>query len=531
MGRGALATSFAGGAGALLQACSTLPKPNPNAIVPETAFRALEPSSEDRFRLAQGLDYRFVAIYGDELNTKGLRFGYNNDYIAFFPLDGKPGEGLLCVNNEFPHAVFVGGWDGKGPRTKEHFDREMDSVGVSILHVREEGKGNWKLVKNSKYNRRITGKTKIPFVSARPIEGAKDAVGTLGNCAGGFTPWGTYLTCEENYDIFYGEHRYGADDRRQFHSFKDAFNWFEAYPYPPEHYGWVVEIHPKTGAAKKLTGLGRVAHECATLRLARDGRAVVYTGDDSADQHLYKFIADKAGSLERGRLYVADLEAKRWIPLVWSENPKFRERFKDQTELLIRTRDAAKMVGATPLDRPEDIEICPRTGAVFITLTNNVKRGNLFGSILKLEEKDNDPLALEFAHSTFLAGGSDTGFACPDNLVFDKKGNLWMTTDMSGGAMNKGPYAKFKNNGLFFIPMDGPNAGTPFLVATGPVDAELTGPCFSPDGRTLFLSVQHPGEETRSREKITSHWPHGGAHDPRPAVVAISGPLLDTIMA
>ncbi len=183
-----------------------------------------------------------------------------------------------------------------------------------------------------------------------------------------------------------------------------------------------------------------------------------------------------------------------------------------------------------PLDRPEDIEICPRTGAVYTTLTNNAAKMNFFGSILKLEEKNNDPFALEFKSSIFLTGGEESGLACPDNLVFDRRGNLWVTTDMPGSNMHKVPYTKFKNNGLFFIPMEGVNAGRAFLVASGPTDSELTGPCFSPDGRTLFLSVQHPGENSKNRENPTSRWPNGEKDIPRSSVVAISGPLLDTII-
>jgi secreted PhoX family phosphatase len=175
------------------------------------------------------------------------------------------------------------------------------------------------------------------------------------------------------------------------------------------------------------------------------------------------------------------------------------------------------------------VEVCPRTGAVYLTLTNNIRRGNLYGSILKLEEKGNDPLATEFSSSTFLGGGPENGLACPDNLLFDRAGNLWVTSDISGRKLNQGEYAPFGNNGLFFVPMSGRNAGRPRLVATAPRDAEFTGPTFSADGKTLFLSVQHPGELTTDLEQCTSHWPDGGSSIPKPAVVAISGPLLSRL--
>lgn len=520
MGQGAAAASLAGSVGGLLSACAASPKPNRDPIFAGKGFLALDPSAEDALRVARGLEFRIVAMAGDALSA-GATFGYNNDYIQFFPLDAKPGEGLLCVNHETPGYVLTSGAvQNDEKKTRAQVEIERGLVGVSILHIREHAKGDWRLLRGSKYNRRIDGRTRIPLVSGG------EAVGTVCNCAGGRTPWGTYLTCEENYQEFYGE-TVILNGKRTHKSSKN-FNWDKEFPEPPEHYGWVVEIEPKTGAAKKLTAMGRFVHECATVREGVGGRCVAYMGDDSEGEHLYKFIADKPRSLETGKLYVADTMRGLWLPLSRNEDYRLKRRFQDHTELLIRAREAAKIVGATPLDRPEDIEICPRTGAVFVTLTNSKQRMNFYGSILKVEEKNDDPFSLEFTASTFLAGGSDTGFACPDNMVFDARGNLWLTTDMPGQYMNKYPYEAFKNNGLFFIPMDGPNAGRASLVATGPTDSELTGPCFSPDGRTLFLSVQHPGEYSPSVDHPTSRWPDGGV--PKPAVVAISGELLDTIV-
>ena len=208
---------------------------------------------------------------------------------------------------------------------------------------------------------------------------------------------------------------------------------------------------------------------------------------------------------------------------------RLQQAFGSQTEMLVRTREAAKLAGATPQDRPEDIEIDPQTGAVFISLTKHKERP--FGSILKLEEQDNDPSAQEFAASTFLAGGRENGFACPDNLVFDPRGNLWMCTDIASYELNEPPYDPFRNNGLFYIPMSGIHAGSPMQVASAPPGAELTGPTFSPDGRTLFLSVQHPGENSHSTDALSSHWPDGGDALPRPGVICVSGPLLDQLTA
>lgn len=531
MGIGAAALALASGPGSLLQACSSASR---NAA--DDTFPAIEPSAEDALRLSPGLRYELVSAWGDELVTNGLRFGFNNDFLAYFPLEGKSDEGLLCVNHEYPNPVFVSGYTSLADKkTKAQVEQEMACTGMSVVHVRQAAPGSWKVVKDSAYNRGVRGNTMIPFAAERPIAGAREAMGTLGNCAGGKTPWGTYLTCEENFDEFYGHAVYRKNGKsvrapKPGKEPREVFNWFEQFPHPPEHYGWVVEIDPRTGQARKHTSLGRFAHECATVTRAKDGRVVVYSGDDAVNQHFYKFIADSADSLEQGTLYVADTVAGRWLPLRRSQNQKLRKAFRDQTELLIRTREAAKLVGATPLDRPEDVELDPRTGAVFVTLTNNVDKGNYFGSIMKLEETGGDAGSFSFRASTFLSGGPETGFACPDNLIFDRKGNLWMTTDISGTAMHKAPYSEFKNNGLFFIPMSGLGAGHPFLVATAPRDAEFTGPEFSPDGRTLFLSVQHPGETTKHIAHCTSHWPEGGNSLPRPAVVAISGPLLDRII-
>jgi len=488
------------------------------------------PSDRDELILAPGLRYEIIAKWQDPIDAKGeLHFGFNNDFLAFFPLEGKVNEGLLCVNHEYPDPLFVCGYvRGSGPKTKEQVDKERDCVGVSILHIVETEPGSWRIVRDSEYNRRITGATPIPFAGGLKILGSGEAIGTFGNCAGGVTPWGTYLTCEEVYEPYYGE--VDLQHGRRVSRKNAVYGWWQHYDQPPEHYGWVVEIDPFTGRAKKHVSMGRVWHECATTTVASDGRTVVYTGDDFEGEHLYKFISEKPGALERGTLYVADIENGRWISLSRRDNEVLRREFRDQLSLLIQTRKAAKLVGATPLDRPEDIEICPRTRAVYVSLTNGPSRGNLFGSILKIVEKDNDPLSLEFEASTFLPGGIQTGFACPDNLAFDKKGNLWVTTDISGSNLNKGEYSPFKNNGLFYVPMSGPDAGIPKLVATAPVEAELTGPTFSPDGRTLFLSVQHPGEKTKSLDALTSHWPGGGDSIPRPAVVAISGPALDRVM-
>lgn len=520
MGRGA---AIAGALQALPSCVSTNP-----TFAKGLPFTPLGSTQADDLVLSQGFRYHIVLRWRDRLNSKGELFGFNNDYLAYLPLDPKnPNEGLMWVNHEFHDPYLNSGWRPGTLHTKEQVDIERKEVGGSIVHIKKSG-DQWHLVNDSKFNRRLDAFTTIPFVTERPILGKRAAIGTFANCAGGVTPWGTVLSCEENYHNFIGEARY-QEGRRTIQPPPQDLSWLPHADLPPEHYGWVVEVDLKTGSAKKLTALGRFAHECATTALTPDGRCVVYSGHDAEDEHIYKFISSRPGSLEHGVLYAADTINGRWLPLDRKLDPRLHKAFKDQTDLLIRTAEAAKIVGATPHDRPEDIEIDPFTGAVFISLTMSKKRNNPYGSILKIVEKDRNPASLEFNASTFKSGGDE--FACPDNMVFDGKGNLWLCTDMSGGSLYKEPYTRFGNNGLFYIPLSGDHAGRAFKVASAPPGAEFTGPCFSPDFKTLFLSVQHPGEGGKDPTRIISHWPDGGQAMPSPCVVAIEGPSLDRLVS
>ena len=488
--------------------------------------KSIKPSKRDELKLAKGLNFHIIARWEDSI-TPTETFGFNNDFTAFIPLDENTSdEGLLWVNHEYVDPLFVSKFDGSAEKTKAQVETEQYNVGGSFIHIKKKRNGKWEMLKNAPLNRRISGRTSIPFNWKEPIAGKSEAIGTLGNCSGGVTPWGTILTCEENYDQFYGErnHKTGEIVKGKF-----DLGWSKYYEYPPEHYGWVVEVDPKTGNAQKHVALGRCAHECATVKELEDGRLVVYTGDDAINQCLYKFISSKPGSLSEGTLYVANTLFNRWEPLSYEDSPVLQKLFKNQTEVLIRLREAARAIGGTPLDRPEDIEIDPINGNVLVSLTNNTTKNNYYGSILKIKEENNDHAALKFTSEVYLAGGVETGFACPDNMAFDLAGNLWFTSDISGSLMNKEPYEAFKNNGLFFVPREGEQAGQVIQIASAPVDAELTGPWFAPDGKTLFLSVQHPGEYSPSLAQLTSHWPDGGDAMPKPAVIAIQGPLLEEI--
>ena len=495
-------------------------------------LESIDASDKDDLLLANGMNYHTVVKWGDAISEEDT-FGFNNDFTCFIPLDkDNPKDGLLWVNHEYVNQLFVSDFDYRKydrpaeHRNQEQVDKEMYAVGGSIVRVREEN-GRWSIVKNDPHNRRITAQTPIALNWDSPVEGKTTAIGTNSNCSGGITPWNTFLTCEENYHSCFGESVYDENNIRT--KTASLYGWERYYDYPPEHYGWVVEINPKDGKAQKHIALGRFAHECCTLYELEDKRVVAYSGDDKNDEHLYKFVSTKPGSLKEGTLYVADTINGQWLSMDWESQPVLKKKFKDQTEVLVRAREAAKLLGATELNRPEDIEIDPITGHVLVSLTNNKGKGDFHGSILKVEETDGKFDSLTFKASTYLAGGEDSGFSCPDNLAFDLSGNLWITSDMSGGSMNKpdGPYMPFKNNSLFVVPRYGDDAGKVIRVASAPRDAELTGPWFSPDGKTLFLSVQHPGEQTSDLQNPTSQWPFDNDGIPKPAVVAIQGDLIE----
>ena len=478
------------------------------------AITGIAPQSSDKVVLADGLRYEVLVKWGDPIG-KDIFFGYNNDFIAFLP-NGR-NKGLLWVNHESVAPILSSGYIPENARFRNQIRKEMLDVGGSIFQIKKRGK--WEIDLEHSQNNKLTGADTIPFEWPERIAGATEAVGTLANCSGGVTPWGTILTCEENYDLFYGEKNFQTGEYKV-----SKLQWESFFPSNrTEHYGWVVEYDPETKEAKKHISLGRFAHECATVVELSDGRVVVYSGDDKNDGCLYKYISDESGKIFPGKLYVGNFESGVWEPLSYDRSV-LNEKFDSETEMLIRTREAAELVGGSPLDRPEDIEIDPIDGSVVVALTNNKPKGDYFGSIMKLKETAGyDGLA--FSYETFLTGGEETGFACPDNLVFDPAGNLWFTSDISGSSIGTSPYEPFGNNGLFVAVRDGVNAGQVFQMASAPNEAEFTGPCFGPDG-TLFLSVQHPGESSPSVNELTSTWPDGPGNLPKPSVIAISGEMM-----
>lgn len=620
-----------------------------------TAYAALTPSGEDALRLSPGLRSQILIGFGDPLfaGDAGLsardlrslewldenagarqarRFGTNNDAIAFFPLRGRRDAGLLCVNHEYVNAelVFAGlpADEAERDRTRDAWIRTRpQSVawmqaahGVSVLEVRRGLRG-WRVVTGAKASRRITADT--PMEIRGPARGAAlmrtnadptgtRVLGTFANCAGGKTPWGTYLTAEENIQDYFGGARSWAaattdEATRRAHRRwplreRSSYGWdvvdprFDVRQEPREalRHGWIVEIDPEdpTAAPKKRTALGRFCHEGANTILTKDGRVAAYMGDDARFEYVYKFVSrdrydprDRAANrdlLDHGTLYVARFDADgrgEWLALVHDENGPLNSRtgFADQAEVVIRCREAADLLGATPMDRPEDVEPSPITGRVYMALTKNDRRTpqsgdapqrgefmgrdidfgpnaanprpkNDFGHIVELIEDGDDAASTRFRWNVFLlagdprdpaarlmtraedlapgslarediyyAGHADrtqlSPIACPDNLGFDPSGRLWIVTDADTSLIG--------NNGCFVVPTSGPDRGLLKQVLSAPVGAEVCGCEFTPDGRTLFLSIQHPGEGG-SVDTPTSHWPDGGGLPARCALIAVT---------
>lgn len=473
-------------------------------------FRPIEPSDKDDLVLPKGFEYDVIAAWGDDIGN-GEKFGFNCDLTVYFPIAQSSSHGLLWVNHEYTGNGKIFLYPPDTPE-QEKFRIEQYNLGGSIIEIKKED-GKWRLVKDSRYARRVTANTMIdltgPARGDAAVGGAVEVEGTFANCSGGRTLWNTVLSCEENFQ-------------------EDAKRWGRN----ETHYGWVVEVDvfdPKS-KPKKHTALGRFSHENVAMTLSKDGRLVVYMGDDAKDEHFYKFVSEgrfdpakgkeNSSLLERGTLYVANLEKGKWLPLDLEKSPALKSQFRTQGEVLVHAREAAKLLGATPLDRPEDVEVHPIDKSVYVALTNNDRHGNYYGQILRFVEED--PASEHFTFEVFAVGGPQSGFSCPDNLLFDSKGNLWVCCDIASDKLNKeGVYQTFKNNGAFFIPTSGPHKGEAFQFASGPVQCEMTGPWWTPDEKTLFLAVQHPGEETTDPANPTSRWPRGDI--PRPAVVAIRG--------
>ena len=527
-----------------------------------------------------------------------LQFGYNNDFLGYLPMPGATNgshHGLLVVNHEYTNEELM--FPGLGRQdvkdvafagmTKDLVDIEMAAHGGAVIEIKRDN-GKWHVVTGSKYARRIDAET--PMQITGPAAGharmqtkadpaGRHVNGMLNNCAGGLTPWGTWLTCEENFHgYFWGKVDAGHPEAGNHKRYGVAGNWFawgkfhERFdvtkePNEANRFGWIVEIDPFDPAAipKKRTALGRAKHEGAAGIINTDGRYVVYTGDDQRFDYVYRFVTDarvdpanpaaNRDILDSGRLSVARYNADGsvdWLPLSHGHGPLTAANgFHSQADVLIETRRAADLVGATKMDRPEDVEANPTTGKVYVMLTNNSRRKpeqvdaanprseNAFGHIIEMIPPGGDHAAGRFGWeilvkcgdpsvapvgATFSSATTRNGwFGMPDNAAIDGQGRLWIATD--GNSASKTGRA----DGLWGLETEGAGRGTSRHFYRVPAGAELCGPQFTTDDETLFVAIQHPGEaESGAKEAATfdnpsTRWPDFmPGIPPRPAVVAIT---------
>lgn len=494
----------------------------------ELFFKPIDATSQDDLILPEGFSYEIIRKWGDKINENQY-YGYNNDFCYYFPIDYHTGgnsseDGLLFVNHEYPNPLYVSNYSEEDlknnkPKTKQQVELEKECMGVSIFRVKKEN-GKWKFV-NDRLNRRYDGNSEIiisgPASGSAEMKYAAVCKGTVQNCSGGITPWGTVLSAEENFQDCMNP---------KYLKWGDALNDFIE-----EHYGWMVEFDPfdLDYKPKKRTALGRFRHENIAIIQSTSGRLVCYMGDDKANECVYKFVTDSAFDknspdfdiLDKGKLYAADFENGKWLLIDYNSSEILKREFRSQADVLVNCSQAAKLLGATECNRPEDIEINPKDNSVFIAFTNNSKKDDYHGSIVRIAYSSDDHISENFSWEVFATGGTASGFSCPDNLYFDSKGNLWVLSDIGSSELNKGIYHEFKNNSLFMIPTYGKNKGKAFRFASGPVESEMCGVCFTPDEKTMFISIQHPGENTSDKNNPTSKFPDGDM--PRPALAAITG--------
>lgn len=563
-------------------------------------FKGIAPTKVDALVVPEGYVAEVLAPWGEPIGVPGrmppwredagnsaaeqaVQMGMHHDGIHFYPLEGSSTRGLLAMNHEYTDDGLLH-TDGLKTWSAEKVRKAQAAHGVAVIEV-ELKDGRWQMVRPSRWARRFTAFA--PFTLQGPAAGhalmktaadpdGRTVLGTLNNCASGMTPWGTYLSGEENWAFYFdGGEVTDADQKRWGLPKASGYRWaehderFDARKHPNEfhRFGWVVEIDPydPTSLPVKRTALGRAAHEGAWVGVTKDGRAVVYSGEDARFEYIYKFvsrdrIAPGGGRanrelLDHGTLYVARFDADgsgRWLPLVHGQGPLTAANgFADPGEVVIKTRQASDRLGATKMDRPEWLAIDQNAREVYCTLTNNSARGapgmpgvdaanpranNVMGQIIRWKEDgDFDATAFRWNHLV-LAGdpanarpeakGNVKGdiFACPDGLTLDARGVLWIQTDAHATQMYKGELERIGSNQMLACDR---TSGEIRRFLTGPVNCEITGATLTPDLRTMFINVQHPGETPSDRSDPAepdkySRWPSGQAGSrPRSATVVI----------
>ncbi len=584
--RGFLGAAALGGAALALG--TTALAPLPARAAGRFGFAAVAANTEDTVTVPAGHSWHIVVRWGDPMwsdapefdeattgtaASQARQFGDNNDGMALFVRDGRR---VLAVNNEYTNrSIMYHARESKLPETVDDAAKGKAAHGVSVVEVAPTD-GRWGIVKDSPYNRRIDADA--PMEITGPAAGhdllkteadpsGTRSLGTWNNCGNGDTPWGTYLACEENFNGYFSssdpDYVPSAEMKRYGVGLKDwGYAWAMAderfdiskHPNEPNRAGYVVEIDPLDPAStpKKRTALGRFKHENAEVALARDGRAVVYLGDDERGEFLYRFVSARAWSvggdnsdlLEDGALYVAkfsdDMRGE------WVELTPEATGMANRAEVCIHTRQAASAVGATTMDRPEWVAANPNRVEAYCCLTNNKNRGvkpnkggdptpvggpnprekNKYGQIVRWVPDNEDHAAPGFSWDLFVIAGNpavhsdaragsanvtpENMFNSPDGLSFDSVGMLWIQTD--GKYTDEGDFAGQGNNQML---VGDPDSGEIRRFMVGPRECEITGIAWSPDRRTVFVGLQHPGE------KGGSHFPGGGDSLPRSAIVAI----------
>jgi len=542
-------------------------------------FSSVTANSRDAVTLASGYKHSVLLKWGDPILAgapafdaasqsaakQEQQFGYNCDWLDFFPLPSHDSttsrHGLLVINHEYtnPELMFKN-FGGFNNQTREQTEIELAAHGLAVVEVMRDANGNWRWIPGSSYNRRISALSTAmsftgPAAGSRWLQTAQDfegtyVIGTLNNCAGGKTPWGTALSGEENFHQYFSNAgslpdgplktlhaRYGLPTGNGEYPWARHIDRFDIAKHPnePNRFGWVVEFDPydPTSRPKKRTALGRFRHEGVAVQVARNGRLAGYMGDDERFQFIYKYVSNGSYNafnraandklLDEGVLYAAKLNddgSGVWLPLVYGQGPLTSANgFTSQADVLVNTRTAATLMGATQMDRPEDIEANPVNGKVYVALTNNTQRTdrqvdkanpravNRYGHILEIAEDEGDHTSTKFAweifvlcgdgkntsHGTFFAGfdpSKVSAIACPDNLAFDNKGNLWISTDGQPGTLRI-------NDGIYAVATEGPERGNVKQLVSLVAGAEAASLVMNTDNTALFVAVQHPGEGGR----------------------------------
>ena len=626
-------------------------------------FEPVAKTQADQMTLPEGYQMTVLHALGDPMHwgdnlwgdqgtesaeSYQRRIGDGHDGMYYFGLadDGKfdptrSDRGLLCVNHEYvvpPYVLHPQGRTQGAQKKAEEVKKEIYAHGMSVVEVKRDKGANMKMVRGSKYNRRVHSATAMDMRG--PARGSAllvnklskdgtEAFGMNNNCACGYTPWGTYLTCEENFRNVFGRSkseqdvrsakeeqglkRYGlasgakngygwdipeGEEFRRWNSVVSAEQAADDYRNTFNTFGWVVEIDPFRPESKpvKRSWLGRFAHEGAWPAPAHAGEPIViYSGDDSRFEYVYKFVSDAkwdprdkdggtaVGSkyLDHGKLYVAKFNADgtgEWVELTYGKNGLDASNsvypFADQADVLIHARLAGDAVGATKMDRPEWGGVNPVNREVYMTMTNNNQRkedqlhaanpraGNVNGHIVRWKEEGGQA-GTQFRWDVYLFGARaddkgnanlsglthDNDFSSPDGLHFDQRlgntGLLWIQTDDSNymdvtndvmlaalpGQVGDGKTITLPNGQVTHLGAQPTSANLRrFLV--GPKWCEITGVVVTPDGKTLFVNVQHPGEKEGAPGTYTSGWPgnqvaaddtmHAGFKRPRSATVVVT---------